>query len=173
MPPIDSGLPFTEAERHVFEFFDGTKTRFADPLAIERRYFRNLAETGEDVEQLREQLKSPTPVVVIDACDRFRAATRAAFGLPDFVEADGTGFTDEQVDLLNDRYQTWLNAVKPPTGSTPSASPSSADPAAPDPATSTPAPAPGATPAPTPAGPGGGDDSAPGDPATSNTSAAI
>lgn len=174
MPPIESAQFFPEQHRSVFSYHDGTRVRYADPLAVDRRYFEYMASIGVDLNDLAEQAKSKAPLLVIQATEHYRAATRAAFNLPEFNEDDGSGFTGEQVDTLNQRYQEWLEAVKLGSGSSPSSSPSSADPAAPAPSTSTPAPSdpvPAPTPAPTLAEPIDAADSPSVAAGTSNSSA--
>jgi hypothetical protein len=118
------------AEREIFEFRDGAGPRRGDPLAIERRMTKALADV--DDEALDEQLRSPVPGIVFDGLDKLLPAIRAAFKVAAFEDDEAAGLTAEETLDLWGRFQDWRDRLKGDTGPTPSTSPPTADaPAAP------------------------------------------
>ncbi len=118
-------LVFPEADRDVFPYFNGARIVYGDPVAIDNRYFTDLAD--EDLDALNEQFGSKAEAVQIEAESRTIQAVRAAFKLVPFDEETGEGATDGMAGTLWIRYQDWKDGLKKKAASGPSTPPPSAD----------------------------------------------
>lgn len=101
-----------DAERLVFRFRDGSRKRWADPIAVERGLIEAL---GRDWRQVLVDLAKPVPQGLVgeqrieaesrveDLRARVLRATHAAFGTTPLTDVDGrpSGLTEvEAFDLL-------------------------------------------------------------------------
>lgn len=125
---------FPENERLIFEYHDGTSTKFGDPLLIEERLFGHLADA--ELGNLERDLDGDDQRLYFAALGKLLPAARVAFRLADFDEDTGAGLPGEAVLSLLARYFAWRNEKKGSTGDGPSTPPSSGGP----PASPTPTP---------------------------------
>lgn len=102
----------SDRDRLVFRFRDGTRSRYADPIAVERSLIESL---GRDWRAVLRDLSKPVPAGLVgeqreeaeakveDLRLRVLRATHAAFGTHPLRDSDGrmTGLTEvEAFDLL-------------------------------------------------------------------------
>ena len=55
----DEFSPFSEEERRIFSYFDGTEKVFADPVRLHRRF--RMALKGKDLQELWKSIQVPEP----------------------------------------------------------------------------------------------------------------
>lgn len=133
-----------ESNGKVFQFFDGEKTRYGDPVEIQYDLYLNLLTPDEtlddcdlDVPQAQEGQPPPDPVEVAAAMHRkfnarklVMAAVREAFGMVPFDQATGKGATFEHCRTALDVLWECLAKKKPNTdGSVTSSPPTTVTPA--------------------------------------------
>lgn len=107
---------FSEEERRVFAYHDGTNPVHGDPLAIWRRL---LVHFGGDLNEVIEQGRSDVAAVWAPAIGRLVEAVRLVFDMVPFDPAAGTGATDEDCLAALRSWQGWLAKKKPTAGSSP------------------------------------------------------
>lgn len=97
----------------IFQFFDGTRTRRVDPMAVQRALF-NHPRFAWDTHPVLIDVDDPK--VSLEALEITADAVRTAFELPG-IEAGGLTET-ECVNLLAS-FVAYLNDLKKSTGTTP------------------------------------------------------
>ena len=99
---------FTDSDRAIFAYHDGTKDRFADPLAINRKLAVLLA---GDVEGAMKSAYASTG----DADGSMQTlinAVREAFALTPFVDDTGAGVTDLMALRVLSTFSEFMIAKK-------------------------------------------------------------
>jgi hypothetical protein len=95
--------------RQIFRFSDGTRARYADPIAIMRAM---ASHPKLNLEVHLEQLASDQPELQNDASAIVVEATREIFGVEAFSDANRDGLTEtETIDLLN-QFLTYVDGLK-------------------------------------------------------------
>ena len=97
---------------NIFQYNDGTKTRFGDPTRIERLL---NAHSGGSIYDVQERSKSPNPELADQAHDVLHMAICAAFELEPFNAATGTGTTEEFRNTLLEAFGNWRSKKKATT----------------------------------------------------------
>ena len=119
---------FDESQRNIFKFYDGTRERRADPIAVDWAF--ELALEAEDREALRNQADGEDAPAAIRASETMLKAIRKAFGVTEFNDADQTGLTIGETFELFTRYRDWCDDLKADGEDTPKSSPTPASPPA-------------------------------------------
>lgn len=92
---------FTEEQRKVFDFHDGERQRFADPLRLRRQLVQRLGDPAALVAKMNRTNAamgdSATIMEGLAATDQLVAGARDVFGMPSIDEATGKGTTDAMV----------------------------------------------------------------------------
>jgi hypothetical protein len=123
---------FTEEQRAIFQYSDGAKSVYGDPLAIARQLTIELK--GELAQVLKDAYAdSPPPgaspdwmappaeaLVAAHAMGRFLAAVRAAFRMAPLDLEKGTGATDRDCLAAYDSWASWCDQKKTTTEPSPS-----------------------------------------------------
>lgn len=116
---------FSEQERNIFEYFDGEKKLFGDPLALQRKIRIAL---GADWDFVREHTgpgdhEEPQKSI---AHGKMLAAVREAFGMRPFDPLSGKGATDKLCLATWNTFSSWLDEKKNPPVTSPTTPPFSA-----------------------------------------------
>jgi hypothetical protein len=126
---------YTAAEREIFEYWDGSRVRLGDPLAIHRSLM-TMPESEFDIKIDPDMTKLPN-VKGLEATGRVVAAVRRAFKIPDLEHG---GLTDGEcmrlfcafgdiIRELEDRNRPLASSPRPmgaAAGGGPTTAPSSA-----------------------------------------------
>src|SRR5262245_52599736 len=99
---------YTQSERNLYCYFDGTRMRRADPLLIQRR-LAGIADLDWEADCSAARWGQQP------AKERLEAAVMHAFGVADYEDlrgGDSRGLTrDEMLELLND-FGNYLDQLK-------------------------------------------------------------
>jgi len=115
-------MMFTDKERKIFKYHDGTKDVYADPLAMNRKLRALMAGNPEKVVAA---YNGDDDIAADAAAEVFFPAIAEAFQVTRFNRLTGEGFVDEDLLKLWEMFQAWLlekknRAANSPTSSTPS-----------------------------------------------------
>jgi hypothetical protein len=103
---------FTEAERQIFEYHDGSAIVAADPMELARRVLQAFEGDPNATIRQMEVEANPLPVVCV-ATDRFIAGVRQAFNLEPFNPKTGEGALEQDCHRIWNEYQAWLEKKSP------------------------------------------------------------
>ncbi len=109
-------------DKNIFQYFNGERAVYGDPLVI-LRVFTGRCEG--DVEGVFELSQSENPDQSIRASERIIAAAREAFKMIPFSEETGAGATDEVVFSVLGSFFEWWSKKKRSGESKPTSEPSS------------------------------------------------
>lgn len=106
----------------IFRFFDGTRWRCADPIAV----FRSLQNHPEfDLATTPQMASVDNLEVKFDAIRKCADAVRVAFGVQ-LLDDTGAGLTEEECCALLVRFSEYLGGLKKSTSTQPTSPPSTA-----------------------------------------------
>lgn len=129
---------YGDAERAIFEYFNGEQKVFGDPLAIRRRLIHELSQYGDDPDQLisnwragayrkddvpegpereaaEEQYLKLEPVRYA-AAEKIYPAVRVAFRMASFDPATGHGALEADCIKALEDYFAWMTEKKTTAG---------------------------------------------------------
>lgn len=112
---------YSEQEKKVFQYHDGTAEVFGDPVTIHRRLTAYL---DGNPNQVIEATQNADPLAAMHANDRLLAAVRVAFEMP-FDKATGEGATEDECFAALDKFTEYLEKKGPNGASTPTCEPPS------------------------------------------------
>jgi hypothetical protein len=108
-------MQFTDQERAIFEYHDGERTVFADPLAIQRKMLRlaagNLVGLSEAASAPEKATGPEEPGKVLErlnAQEQLLSVIREGFNLPEFDPNTGKGALEKQCWKVWDDFYGWL-----------------------------------------------------------------
>lgn len=114
---------FSEAERRIFQYFDGAGAVWGDPLALERALLSCL---GPDAGRVLEEANSPDNLLALAATGQLVEGIRTAFSMVPFDPSSGAGATEAMcLDALEALYDC-LDAKKKPAVNLPISPPPTA-----------------------------------------------
>lgn len=108
--------------KDIFQYWNGERAVFGDPLVILRVFTRHCE---GDVEGVFKLTQSENPDQSIVASEKVIAAARKAFVMLPFNPEDGTGATDEVVFSELGRFFDWWAKKKSTTANSPTLPPAS------------------------------------------------
>lgn len=121
---------FTQADREIFEYYNGERNVFGDPLRIWRT-LNNLLEG--DPNKVLQEAKSPIVDIAHPAQEKVLGAVDAAFEMVPFDSVTGYGAMESDRLAALDSFLVWVQKKSPrqetlatsslPTTSFPSPSP--------------------------------------------------
>lgn len=95
--------------QNIFEYFNGERKVFGDPLAI-LRDFTGACEG--DPNELFRLTQSENPAQAVPATRSYLAAAREALKMVPFSTSDGSGATDEVVYSVMESFFDWWSKKK-------------------------------------------------------------
>ena len=112
-------MQFSDQERAIYEYHNGEKTVFADPLAVQRKMLRlaagNLAGLSQDASTPEPDAlgnvepQDPSKVLLrLDAQEALVGVIREAFGLAPFDPDTGKGVPEKHCWKVWDDFYEWL-----------------------------------------------------------------
>ena len=114
---------FSAESKRIFQYFNGEKQVYADPIEINRAIFHELG----DVPALIEKTKAPNDDVAYQAMNKFVAGARAAFGMPTISPETGKGATFDEVLAAWEDFVLFMQKKNPLPANTPMSLPPSLD----------------------------------------------
>ena len=106
----------------IFRYFDGTRWRCADPIAV----FRSLQSHPEfDLATTPKMAGVDDPKIKFDAIRKCADAVRVAFGVQP-LDDTGAGLTEEECCALLVRFSQFAEGLKKSTSTQPTSPPSTA-----------------------------------------------
>src|ERR1700693_989791 len=106
---------FSAEARRIFQYFNGQKLIYADPIEINRRVWHAC---GGDPKDLVEKAKVPDQIVAYEALEKFVGAIREAFRMPAINPDTGQGaLFDEVLQAWEDFVGFFLHVGQRPAGS--------------------------------------------------------
>lgn len=107
---------FTDDEKRIFEYHDGEKKVFGDPLELERNVRMTLGDPQKAITQVNAINLAGAPMegilLAYDAQRRVAEAIREVFGLVGFDRATGKGCTDAMVFAVWRKFANFLDQKK-------------------------------------------------------------
>jgi hypothetical protein len=102
---------FTDTERAIFQYFNGVKNVFGDPLKIRRRLYNLL---GGDPNEVLNQANNGVPEVKDKATEKLMAAVIYAFDMVPFDKESGKGALEYDCRAALDSFVKWIEEKKNP-----------------------------------------------------------
>lgn len=117
-------------QKDVFQYWNGSATVFADPMAVHRELTLALDGNPQAVlEKLEKdeqgEYRQPLPVA-LQALGKLLAAVRQVFQMPAIAPATGEGATDDECLAAVNAYLAWADQKKTRRAGSPTCSPPTA-----------------------------------------------
>lgn len=109
---------FSDKQRKIFKYHDGTKTKFGDPMKISERLYGSYGKDStmsldwEMIKNFQELKSEKAGVDALHAIERLYEHILRSFNLKPLNEEDGTGVTVEESLELIAEFGNYLEEVK-------------------------------------------------------------